>query len=52
MRLKPKIHRHVANTEQRKPTSEANDNGRIQIWEKPTSREKYVLALDVSEGLP
>jgi hypothetical protein len=34
------------------PIFDPNVHGSINIWEKPINREKYVLSVDVSEGMP
>ena len=49
---KPKVTGDMSITDQGYPIFEPNTHGSIQIWEKPISREKYVLSLDVSEGIP
>ncbi len=49
---KPKVIGDMGITESGFPVFEPNTHGSIDIWEKPIKKEKYVLALDVSEGIP
>ena len=49
---KPKVVGDMGITSKGFPIFEPNVHGSISIWEKPLPREKYILSLDVSEGIP
>ncbi|MBG95057.1 MAG: hypothetical protein CL793_07375 [Chloroflexi bacterium] len=48
----PKVVGDMGISEGGYPVFDPNKHGSLHVWEKPISREKYVIAVDVSEGIP
>ena len=48
----PKVVGDMGITPKGFPLFQPNVHGSINLWEKPIQKEKYVLSLDVSEGIP